>query len=40
VLRGIIDHDGLQPPLLTLNDAERAQVKAMLDSYGLGRIKA
>lgn len=38
VLRGIIDHDGLQPPLLTLNDAERAQVKTVLDSQELGRI--
>src|SRR5664280_166481 len=31
VIRGIIDHDGLQPPLLTLNDAERLEVKAVLD---------
>lgn len=38
VLRGIIDHDGLQPPLLTLNDAERSQVKAVLDPQELGRI--
>ncbi|HEX7806347.1 MAG TPA: dihydrodipicolinate synthase family protein [Cellulomonas sp.] len=40
VLRGIIDHDGLQPPLLPLDDAERAQVKAVLDAQGLGRIDA
>lgn len=38
VLRGIIDHDGLQPPLLTLNDDERTQVKAVLDDQDLGRI--
>ena len=38
VLRGIIDHDGLQPPLQPLNDAERAQVAAVLTSQGLGRI--
>jgi dihydrodipicolinate synthase/N-acetylneuraminate lyase len=38
VLRGIIDYDGLQPPLLRLNDAERAQVKAVLDSQNLGPI--
>jgi 4-hydroxy-tetrahydrodipicolinate synthase len=38
VLRGIIDYDGLQPPLLRLNDAERAQVKAVLDSQNLRPI--
>jgi len=38
VLRSIIDHDGLQPPLLTLNDTERLEVNAVLDDQGLGPV--
>lgn len=38
VYRGIIDHDLLQAPLQSLDDAERAAVHRVLDGQGLGRI--